>query len=94
MSVSVYVPTTRERELARHLRSVCVAEIKSRDPETVCQQLGFRTQALERLLWEPDWDLRIAFRVSEGLNLPIADALLQSVGAHHSNGVHHLSASP
>jgi hypothetical protein len=78
MSISVYAPTCRERELAGRLRVLAIAEIKVRDPDAVCKQLGFAPPALERLVWEPRWDLRVAFRVVDGLGLSVAQAILDS----------------
>lgn len=79
MSFSVYAPSPSERELALRLRETCLAEIDKQDPNAVCHQLGFERPALEELIWEPRWDLRIAFRVAEGLGLRIVPQLVDTV---------------
>jgi len=79
MPFSVYAPTTSERDLAAALRDLCIRTIEQSGTDVAAKQLGCTALALESLLWEPRWDLATAFRVAEGLELSVVDAIVSQV---------------
>ena len=79
MAYSIYEPTKREQEMAAGLRTVCVDVITQRDSTDIAGLLGLARLGLERLLWEPVWDLRVAVRVAEALDLTILSDLTEGV---------------
>lgn len=79
MAFSLYEPTKREDEVAAGLRSVCVDLIAQRDASETARLLGLADFGLEKLLWEPVWDLRVAFRVAEALDVGILSTLSETI---------------
>lgn len=75
MAFSLYEPSKREEEVAAGLRGVCIDLIARRDPSETSRLLGLAPFGLEKLLWEPIWDLRVAFRVAEALDVGILSTL-------------------
>jgi hypothetical protein len=43
--------------------------------DLVAEELGIRQSTAESLLVSPTWDLETAFRVAEGLHMPVVEAL-------------------
>lgn len=79
MAFSLYEPAKCEDEVSAALRSICVDLIARRDLSESAQLLGLAQFGLEKLLWEPVWDLRVAFRVAEALEAGVLSTLSQVV---------------
>lgn len=70
MSMSIYAPTSKERELAKKLRWLAVQEIeKSYDIEAIAKKLDLKPTGVQTLVKDSTWDLATAVRVAEILDI-------------------------
>ncbi len=78
-SSSIHTRTDREQRLADELRVIALDTIGHREIAEVQAAFGVAKSGLERLLAETKWDLRVAFRVVDCLNVSVIDSLMSSV---------------
>jgi hypothetical protein len=78
MATSIHDRTDREQQLAYELREAAIKEINRRNPDEVRDALGLARSGLDRLLAEKRWDLRVAFRVVDCLQVDVVDHILKS----------------
>lgn len=78
MPESIHYPTENEKRLADQLRQAAIDRMHELDDVDVQAALEVAKSGLERLLAEPEWNLRKAFRVADCLNLPVVETLIST----------------
>lgn len=73
MSSNIYACTNRERAIAADLRAACLRAIESTSEAEVCRLLGLKSLGLRRLVAETEWDLRVAVRAADCLDLEVIE---------------------
>jgi hypothetical protein len=82
LNKDVYVATERERRIAAALRERAIAEIERRsDLEEVARLLNVMPVWVKALLATSEWDLELAFRVADTLEIAVAREIESVVAA-------------
>ncbi|MBI2797982.1 hypothetical protein HYX70_01610 [Candidatus Saccharibacteria bacterium] len=71
----LYIPQPIECKLADMLQAECMIMIEQLGGEAAAPTLGLAPCGVDRLCWEPKWDLRVAVRAAEVLEVPLLEAV-------------------